>query len=143
MANGEALRSDPRSYDALLHCIYKKKEGIDLKTIRRVSIRLVFETEVRPIDLVDVVSPIDAIGHPQLIRALRRPVTTGREGSRIFYRYVLSALLKLTCAVLESCNDASRPVKLREQALYASIQTTARDPVQLRAQAPSRPLTIL
>jgi hypothetical protein len=41
-----------------------KKQGIDLKTIRHVSIRLVLEPEARPINLVDVVSPTNATGHP-------------------------------------------------------------------------------
>jgi hypothetical protein len=72
-----------------------------LKTIRHISIRLVLEPEARPIDLVDVVSPTDATGHPQLTRALRQP-TTGCEGSWIPYRYVQSALLRLMSIVLES-----------------------------------------
>jgi len=86
--------------------INPKKEGIDLKTTRRVSIRLVPGPEAKPIIFVEVVSPTDATGHPQLISALRRQATTDREGSRNLYRYVQSALLRLTSIVLEGRDDA-------------------------------------
>jgi hypothetical protein len=55
---------------------------------------------------VEVVSPTDAIGHPQLTSALRQRVTTRREGSQIPYRYVRSALFRLTSLALETRNDA-------------------------------------
>jgi hypothetical protein len=93
-----------------------KKEGIDLKTIRRVSIRFVLGPEAKPIIFVEVVSPTDATGHPQLTSALRRSVTTDCEGSRNLYRYVRSALLRLTSTVLEGRDDTQGPVKPREQA---------------------------
>jgi hypothetical protein len=96
--------------------IQPKKEGIDLKTIRHVSIRFVLGPEAKPVIFVEVVSPTDATGHPQLTSALRRWVTTDREGSRILYWYVRSALLRLTSTALESRDDAYEPVKPREQA---------------------------
>jgi hypothetical protein len=55
------LYDQPRRVTRIAHI---KKEGIDLKTIRHVNIRLVLETEAGPIDLVDVVSPTDETGHP-------------------------------------------------------------------------------
>jgi hypothetical protein len=81
---------------------HNKKEGIDLKTIRHISIRLVLGPEAKPIISVEVVSPTDATGHPQLTSALRRRITTNREGSGIPCKYIQSALLRLTSIVLES-----------------------------------------
>jgi len=86
--------------------IYKKKEGIDLKTTRHVNTWLVLRTEARPINFVDVVTPIDATGHPQLTSALGRRAMRDREGSWISYTYVRSALLRLMCIALEGRGDA-------------------------------------
>jgi hypothetical protein len=56
-----------RSRDAL-----QQKRGIWVtKTIRRVDICLVRRPEAGLYQPVDVVSPIDATGHPQLARVLR------------------------------------------------------------------------
>jgi len=71
----------------------------------------------------------------------RSETAIGCEGSRISYGYVLSALLRLTCTVLEGHSNPSQPVKLREQAPDELPRTTARDPVKPRAQAPSCPST--
>jgi hypothetical protein len=64
------FRWQPQRVDTVL-LSQPKKEGIDLKTIRHISIRLVLGPEAKPIIFVEVVSPIDATGHPQLTRTLR------------------------------------------------------------------------
>ena len=79
---------------------------MDLKTIQHVNIQLVAGAETSPIKLVDVVSPIDVTGHPQLICALRRRVTTRHEGCGNFDRYVQAALLRLMCIALAGHDDA-------------------------------------
>jgi hypothetical protein len=77
----DALRSSASCHDAAQVTTTRrysntlsqpKKEGIDLKTIRHVSIRFVLGPEAKPITFVEVVSPIDETGHPQLTSALRQ-----------------------------------------------------------------------
>ena len=48
-----------------------KKGETALRTTRPSSIQLVPGTEASPIELVDVVSPAEGTGNPQLTRALR------------------------------------------------------------------------
>ena len=86
-----------------------KKEGIDMKTTRRVSIQLGPGPEAGPIKPADVVSPTDGTGHPRLTCALRRRATTRREGCRSLDRYVQAALLILMDAILGSLPRHKQP----------------------------------